>query len=98
MKPVHLLGMSMLMLAAAVLPGRPGSGSDVRRSAARLDFTDGLVIADVCSSVWVCVALGAAALLVDLERIDAPVGIGEGGGIVLHEGVAGARLGGTAAG
>ena len=88
----------MLVLAAAVLPGRPRSGSDVRRSAARLDFTDGLVIADVCSRVRVCVALCAAALLVDLERIDAPVGIGEGGGVILHVGVAGAGLGGTAAG
>ena len=88
----------MLMLAAAVIPVRSRSGSDVRRSAARLDFTDGLVIADVCSSVRVCVAPGAAALLVDLERIDAPVGIGEGRGVVLHVGVAGAGLGGTAAG
>lgn len=92
-KPAHLLGMSMLMLAATVLPGRSGSRPDVRRSAA-----DDLIVADVRRGVRVRVALGAAARLVDFERIDAPVGLGEGGGVVLDVGVAGAGLGGTAAG
>lgn len=39
--------------------------------------------------------LRAATLLVDLERVDAPVCLGEGGGVVLDVGVAGASLGGT---
>ena len=83
----------MLMLAATVLPGRSGSWPDVRRCAA-----DDPIAADVRSSVRVRVALGAAVLLEYFERIDAPVGLGEGGGVVLDVGVTGAGLGGTAAG
>jgi hypothetical protein len=86
----------MLVLATAVLHGRAGRGPDIRRSTARLDFTGRLVIAGMHSGVGVRVTLGAATLLVDLERVDAPVGLGEGGWVVLDIGVAGASLGGTA--
>lgn len=38
-------------------------------------------------------ALGAAAVLVDLERVDAPVGLGECGRVVLHIRLAAVGLG-----
>jgi hypothetical protein len=48
------------------------------------------------SGMRVLAMLGAATLLVHLERVDAPVSIGESGGVVLDVGVASASLGGTA--
>lgn len=95
MAPVHLR-MTMLVLATAVFPGRMGRGSDIRRSAVRLDLTDSQVVADMRSGMGVDITLRAATVLVDLERVDAPVGIGEGGRVVLDVGVASAGLGGTA--
>ena len=88
----------------AVLPGRARSRAHVRRRALdrRLGLLDGLVGVgtDVCLGVGVGdgVALGGAAVLVDLERVDSPVGLLEVGGVVPHVIVAGAGLGGAGAG
>jgi hypothetical protein len=86
----------MLILTTTVLPGRTGRGPDIRRSTARLDITGSLVIAGMHSGMGMRLTLGAATLLVHLERVDAPVGLGESGGVVLDVGIAGASLGGTA--
>lgn len=86
----------MLILTTAVLPSRTGRGPDIRRSTARLDITSSLVIAGMHSGMGMRVTLGAATLLIHLERVDSPVGLGESRGIVLDVGVAGAGLGGTA--
>jgi hypothetical protein len=50
MKPVHL-SMTVLVLTTAVLPGGTGPGPDVRRRAARLVFTNSLVLAGMHSGM-----------------------------------------------
>lgn len=87
----HLHLLAVLVAVAAVLPGWTGRGADLVGGSAALGVG--------CSvGVGYFVALAAAAaVLVDLERVDAPVGALEGGGVVLDEGVAGGGVGGAAA-
>lgn len=86
----------MLVLTTAVLPSRAGRRPNIRRSTARLDFSNSLVFVSMHSGMGVRITLGAATFLVHLERVDAPVGLGESGGVILDVGVACAILGGTA--
>lgn len=81
------VAVAVLVAAAAVLPGRTGRGTNVGRITADIGVGDGLVgaSANVGSSVRVDFALGgAAAVLVDLEGVDAPVSLVECGRVVLH--------------
>lgn len=71
----------------------------MRRSARVVLSGNGDVCAQVGLSLGVGfeVALGGVAVLVDLERVDAPVRLLEGGWILAHKVVAGAGFGGAAA-
>lgn len=49
-------------------------------------------MSDMSSGVWVGATLGAGAVLVDLERVDSPVGFSECRRVVLHIRFAAAAL------
>ena len=84
----HLL--ALLEAASAMFRGTKW-GVDVMSRAARVRVRSSMAVR---RDLTLC----AAALLVDLEGVDAPVGVAESRGVVLDVGVARAGVGGAAAG
>lgn len=82
--------LAVLVAVAAVLPGWTGRRADLVGGTAALCVGCGVGVRD-----FVALA-AAAAVLVDLQRVDAPVCALEGCGVVLDEGVAGGGVGGAA--
>lgn len=91
---------TVLVAITAVLQGRTGRRTNVRRVALDVGIRDGLAgtLANMGGGVGVDIALGAATILVDLERVDAPVGLCKCRRIVLHIRFASVTLGCAGAG
>lgn len=79
----------MLVCLTAMLEGWTRSRADVARGATGVRMSRSVRVGNL-------ITLRATAILVDLKGVDAPVGVGESGRVILDVGIAGASEGGAA--